>query len=74
MKCSAAYAAGPHVRLSWAPGQGHRRIIADPQVVGEIVRFAAPGPRLTAPFLAQAGLSASQQVIAWVLAIFLRFQ
>ncbi|MDN2567672.1 alpha/beta fold hydrolase [Aquibium sp. A9E412] len=41
-------AAGPHVRLSWAPGQGHRRIIADPQVVGEIVRFAAPGPRLTA--------------------------
>lgn len=33
--------AGDHVRLHWAPGLGHRRILADPQVVSEIVRFVA---------------------------------
>lgn len=33
--------AGEHVRLSWARGLGHRRILADPVVAGEAVRFVA---------------------------------
>jgi pimeloyl-ACP methyl ester carboxylesterase len=32
--------AGPHVKLHWAKGLGHRRILADPDVVAEAVRFA----------------------------------
>ena len=33
--------AGSHVRLHWAPGLGHRRILADPAVVAAAVRFVA---------------------------------
>ncbi|MBA3447267.1 MAG: alpha/beta fold hydrolase [Pseudaminobacter sp.] len=33
--------AGDHVRLSWAPGLGHRRILSDPTVVAEAVGFLA---------------------------------
>ncbi|MVA97658.1 alpha/beta fold hydrolase [Nitratireductor sp. CAU 1489] len=33
--------AGPHVRLVWAPGLGHRRILAGPGVLAELTRFAA---------------------------------
>ena len=38
--------AGDHVRLYWARGLGHRRILADPEVVAEAVGFAAARPRL----------------------------
>ncbi len=31
--------AGPHVRLRWAPGLGHRRILRDAGVVADIVDF-----------------------------------
>ncbi|HUN12035.1 MAG TPA: alpha/beta hydrolase [Rhabdaerophilum sp.] len=31
--------AGPHVRVHWAKGLGHRRILADPDIVAEAVRF-----------------------------------
>lgn len=34
-------AAGDHVRLHWARGLGHRRILADPEVVAESVNFVA---------------------------------
>jgi pimeloyl-ACP methyl ester carboxylesterase len=34
-------AAGDHVRLHWAQGLGHRRILADAAVVTEAVRFVA---------------------------------
>ncbi len=34
-------AAGEHVRLYWARGLGHRRILADPEVVSESVQFVA---------------------------------
>ncbi|CAG1004571.1 MAG: alpha/beta hydrolase [Rhizobiaceae bacterium] len=34
-------AAGDHVRLSWARALGHRRILADPVVADEAVRFVA---------------------------------
>jgi len=34
-------AAGSHVRLFWARGLGHRRILADPVVAQEAVRFVA---------------------------------
>lgn len=34
-------AAGEHVRLYWARGLGHRRILADPEVVAESVNFVA---------------------------------
>ncbi|TWH01267.1 hypothetical protein L598_000100002480 [Mesorhizobium sp. J18] len=33
--------AGPHVRLFWAPGRGHRRIIADPEILAQVKAFAA---------------------------------
>ena len=33
--------AGEHVRLHWAPGLGHRRILSDPITVEEAVRFVA---------------------------------
>lgn len=33
-------AAGPHVTLHWAPGQGHRRILSDAGVTARIVAFA----------------------------------
>lgn len=36
---SALAAAGPHVALHWAPGLGHRRILADPAVVLQAVGF-----------------------------------
>ena len=32
-------AAGPHVRLHWANGQGHRRIVSDARTIGGIVAF-----------------------------------
>lgn len=32
--------AGPHVRLAWAPGLGHRRIIGDRQVIAQATSFA----------------------------------
>lgn len=38
-------AAGRHVRLVWAPGLGHRRIVAGPGVLAEIAGFVE-GPRL----------------------------
>jgi pimeloyl-ACP methyl ester carboxylesterase len=34
-------AAGPHVRVHWARGLGHRRILADPGVIAEAVGFVA---------------------------------
>lgn len=33
--------AGPHVRLRWAPGLGHRRILADRAVIDDVARFIA---------------------------------
>ncbi len=33
--------AGPHVRLHWADGLGHRRIVADCGIIGTIVDFVA---------------------------------
>ncbi|HTV71533.1 MAG TPA: alpha/beta fold hydrolase [Rhizobiaceae bacterium] len=33
-------AAGTHVKLYWAKGLGHRRILADPDVAAEAVRFS----------------------------------
>ncbi|MEQ8451202.1 MAG: alpha/beta fold hydrolase [Nitratireductor sp.] len=33
--------AGPHVRLVWAPGLGHRRILAGPGVLAELTGFVA---------------------------------
>lgn len=36
--------AGSHVRLHWADGLGHRRILADPAVVAETVRFVEQTP------------------------------
>jgi hypothetical protein len=38
-------AAGNHVRLSWARALGHRRILADPVVAAEAVRFVADVPQ-----------------------------
>lgn len=39
-----AYAgAGRHVRLVWAPGLGHRRIVAGPGVLAELTSFVAGG-------------------------------
>lgn len=38
--------AGDHVRLFWARGLGHRRILFDPEVVSEAVGFVAARPRL----------------------------
>ncbi len=37
-------AAGNHVRLHWAPGLGHRRILADPAVIAEALRFVTDEP------------------------------
>jgi len=34
-------AAGDHVRLRWAPGLGHRRILSDPDIVKEALGFVA---------------------------------
>lgn len=34
-------AAGGHVRLHWAPGLGHRRILSDPGIVREALGFVA---------------------------------
>jgi pimeloyl-ACP methyl ester carboxylesterase len=36
--------AGDHVRLHWAPGLGHRRILSDPGIVGEALGFVARPP------------------------------
>ena len=36
--------AGPHVRLFWAPGRGHRRIIADPEILAQVRAFATGEP------------------------------
>ena len=33
--------AGPHIRLVWAPGLGHRRILAAPGVIAELTNFVA---------------------------------
>lgn len=33
--------AGDHVRLHWAPGLGHRRILSDPVIVAESLAFVA---------------------------------
>ena len=33
--------AGQHVRLHWAPGLGHRRILSDPGVIGAALGFVA---------------------------------
>lgn len=40
-------AAGRHVRLVWAPGLGHRRIVAGPGVLAELSEFVK-GPRAAA--------------------------
>ena len=42
-------AAGPHVRLRWAPGLGHRRILADAGVVADAVAFAGEAPASADP-------------------------
>lgn len=34
--------AGPHVKLHWAPGLGHRRILVDAGVAAAVVDFARP--------------------------------
>lgn len=39
--------AGDHVRLHWAEGLGHRRILADPDVVEKTVGFVAEQPEAT---------------------------
>ena len=40
--------AGPHVRLQWAPGLGHRRILSDPDIIRAALDFVAgDGTRLT---------------------------
>jgi pimeloyl-ACP methyl ester carboxylesterase len=39
-------AAGPHVRLDWVEGLGHRRILADPGVVAKAVAFLSEGQAL----------------------------
>jgi pimeloyl-ACP methyl ester carboxylesterase len=39
-------AAGDHVCLYWARGLGHRRILSDPEVVAESVRFVAERKQL----------------------------
>ncbi len=36
----------PSVRLHWAPGLGHRRILSDPAVLAEIARFALDRPSI----------------------------
>lgn len=36
----------PHVRLHWAPGLGHRRILSDRAVLAEIARFALVKPAI----------------------------
>lgn len=41
-------AAGAHVKLVWAPGLGHRRIIAGPGVLSELSAFVA-GPAVREP-------------------------
>lgn len=38
--------AGDHVKLYWARGLGHRRILFDPEVVSEAVGFVTARPRL----------------------------
>lgn len=38
--------AGDHVKLFWARGLGHRRILFDPEVVSEAVRFVSAWPKL----------------------------
>ena len=38
--------AGSHVRLHWAPGLGHRRILSDRGVMEQAVRFVAATPAL----------------------------
>ncbi len=38
--------AGEHVRLHWAPGLGHRRILADPGIVAEALGFVARQPAM----------------------------
>lgn len=37
---------GSHVRLRWAPGLGHRRILSDPAVVADALDFVAGEPVL----------------------------
>ncbi|MGB3386384.1 MAG: alpha/beta hydrolase [Pseudaminobacter sp.] len=44
---SALGAAGSHVQLQWAPGLGHRRILADPTVVQAAVGFVGDARELT---------------------------
>jgi pimeloyl-ACP methyl ester carboxylesterase len=41
-------AAGRHVRLVWAPGLGHRRIVAGPGVLAELAGFIAGASAPTA--------------------------
>jgi pimeloyl-ACP methyl ester carboxylesterase len=36
--------AGDHVRLRWAPGLGHRRILSDPDIVEDALGFVAREP------------------------------
>ena len=36
--------AGDHVRLRWAPGLGHRRILSDPDIVEDALGFVARQP------------------------------
>lgn len=38
--------AGDHVRLRWAPGLGHRRILSDPAIVEDALGFVARPARL----------------------------
>ena len=39
--------AGDHVRLSWAPGLGHRRILADANVLAQVSAYAAGEERVS---------------------------
>lgn len=45
---SAMVRAGSHVRLAWAPGLGHRRILSDPEVLAKVGMFAQGGQHLQA--------------------------
>lgn len=45
-KAKAFAAAGDHVKLYWARGLGHRRILADPDVVSQAVGFVAERQKL----------------------------
>jgi pimeloyl-ACP methyl ester carboxylesterase len=51
--------AGPHVRLEWTPGLGHRRILADHAVASRVVEFLTEADPLARPAASALRVSAS---------------